>query len=54
MTYHIGDTITDSQFNKTGKIYQVDDYESCVVIYVEWEDGSKSDFTPDKTTSLAS
>lgn len=53
--YHIGERIVDSAyFGKVGTIYQVDDYESCIVIHVRWQDGTTSDFTPDENTRILS
>lgn len=51
--YQIGERIADSAyFGKIGTIYQVDDYESCLVIHVRWQDGTTSDFMPDENTRI--
>lgn len=52
-TIHVGDVITDEHWpNKTGLVRQVDDYDSCVVIHVLWDDGKSSDFSASETTKL--
>lgn len=48
----IGDRIYDDSYKKHGVIYDVDDsyHSDVVVIFVRWDDGGVSDFTPDEKT----
>ena len=52
MTEHwkIGNRLYDDDYEKFGVVYDIDDYGEFVVLYVRWDDGSVSDFTPDEST----
>lgn len=48
--WDIGDRLYDASYRKFGTVIDVYDYDGCVVVFVHWDDGSMSDFTPDENT----
>ncbi len=48
--WNIGDRLYDANYRKCGTVIDVGDYDGFVVVFVHWDDGSMSDFTPDENT----